>query len=152
VGRPTKLVQWEFTAPDRRPSWAETLDRFNTSGMDVRPSASEWPWPPELDALIAATDSHRLLLENDRVRVLEVVIEPGAREPEHTHRWPSVMIVDKPARIRYYEHGIQTFESPASDTPQPGPKAIWMDAEGPHSVENIDSSPYIGCTSSCERR
>lgn len=112
--------------------------------MDVRPLANEWPWPRELDALIAAPDSHRLLFENERVRVLEVVIEPGAREPEHTHRWPSVMIVDQPARIRYYERGIETFESPAADTPQPGPKAMWMDAEGPHSVENIDRSPYRG--------
>lgn len=110
--------------------------------MSVPPLASEWPWPRELDALIRAPDSHRLLFENDRVRVLEVVIEPGAREPEHTHQWPSVMIVDQPARIRYYEHGIQTFESPASVTPQPGPKATWMDAEGPHSVQNIDTSPY----------
>jgi len=28
---PTKFVQWEFTASDRRPSWAETLDRFDCS-------------------------------------------------------------------------------------------------------------------------
>jgi quercetin dioxygenase-like cupin family protein len=68
--------------------------------MDVRPSGDKWRWPRELDALIAAPGSHRLLFENDRVRVLEVVIEPGAREPEHTHRWPSVMIVHQPARIR----------------------------------------------------
>jgi hypothetical protein len=110
--------------------------------MNVRTSTSEWPWPGELDALLAAPDSHRLLLETDGVRVLEVVIEPGAREPEHTHRWASVMIVDRPARIRYYEHGVQTFESPIGNTPQPGPKASWMDPEGPHSVENIDISPY----------
>lgn len=77
--------------------------------MDARSSASKWPWPRELDAVIAAPDSHRLLFENDRVRVLEVVIEPGAREPEHTHRWPSVMIVERPARIRYYEQGTQTL-------------------------------------------
>lgn len=106
------------------------------------PSASEWPWTGELDALVAAPDSHRLLFENDRVRVLEVVIAAGAREPEHTHRWPSVMIVDEPARIRYYERGVQAFESPARDIPLPGHKAIWMDTEGPHSVENIDSSRY----------
>jgi hypothetical protein len=113
-----------------------------TTGMSSQSSSSEWPWPRELDALIAAPDSHRLLLENDRVRVLEVVIEPGVREPEHTHQWPSVMIVDQPARIRYYENGSQTFASPAGATPQPGPRAAWMDAEGPHSVENIDTAPY----------
>lgn len=112
--------------------------------MNAGPSVGEWPWPRELDAVIAAPDSHRLLFENDRVRVLEVVVEPGAHEPEHTHRWPSVMIVDQPARIRYYEHGVQTFESPAGDSPQPGPMTVWIDPEGPHSVENIDTSPYHG--------
>jgi hypothetical protein len=99
-------------------------------------------WPPELDALIAAPDSHRLLFENDRVRVLEILIEPGAREPEHTHQWPSVMIVDRLARIRYYKQGVQTFESPPGAAPQPGPKVSWMEPEGPHSVENIDTTPY----------
>jgi hypothetical protein len=107
-----------------------------------RPSASEWQWPQHLDALLAAPDSHRLLFANDYVRVLEVVITPGAREPEHTHRWPSVMIVDQPARVRYYEHGIQTFESRGKTPSGAGLKAAWMDPEGPHSVENIDSFPY----------
>ena len=60
------------------------------------------PWPQTMDTLLAAPASHRVLLQNDRVRVLEVVIEPGAREPEHTHRAVSVMIIDEPARIRYY--------------------------------------------------
>ena len=57
-----------------------------------------WPWSQTMDALLAAPASHRVLLENDRVRVLEVVIEPGAREPEHTHQAASEMIVDEPAR------------------------------------------------------
>ena len=59
-----------------------------------------WPWPTTMDALVAAPASHRVLLENDRVRVLEVVIEPRIREPEHTHQAASVMIVDEPAGIR----------------------------------------------------
>ena len=54
----------------------------------------------DMDALLAAPASHRVLLENDRVRVLGVVIEPRTREPEHAHQAASVMIVDEPARIR----------------------------------------------------
>jgi hypothetical protein len=103
---------------------------------------SEWLWPPELDALTAAPSSHRLLFENDRVRVLEIVIDPGAREPEHTHRWPSVMIVDQPARIRYYQGGIKPFESAATGTPHRRPNVTWMDPEGPHAVENLDTFAY----------
>ena len=79
-----------------------------------------WPWPETMDALLAAPASHRVLLENDQVRVLEVVIEPGAREPEHTHRAASVMIVDEPARIRYYQAGALASESPAHSGPPPG--------------------------------
>jgi hypothetical protein len=97
-----------------------------------------WPWPPALDALRAAPASHRLILEDDRTRVLEVTIEPGAYEPEHTHQAPSLMIVDKPARIRYYKAGAVLFETRAC----PGPEVRWMEPEGPHSVENIDSRPY----------
>ena len=101
-----------------------------------------WPWPQTMDALLAAPGSHRLVLENDRVRVLEVVIEPGAREPEHTHRAASVMVVDEPARIRYYKTGELLFESPAHSGSPPGARVRWMEPEGPHSVQNIDQHRY----------
>jgi len=101
-----------------------------------------WPWPKTMDALAAAPGSHRVLLDNDRVRVLEVVIEPGAHEPAHTHQAPSVMIVDEPARIRYYAGGALQFESPARSPAPPGVRVRWMEPEGPHSVENIDQRRY----------
>jgi hypothetical protein len=101
-----------------------------------------WPWPDTMDALAAAPASHRVLLENDRVRVLDVVVEPRTREPEHTHQAPSVMIVDEPARIRYYQGGELLFESPASPQARPGPRVSWLEPEGPHSVENIDERRY----------
>ena len=101
-----------------------------------------WPWPDRMDALLAAPTSHRVLVDNDRVRVLEVVIEPGTREPEHTHRAPSVMIIDEPARIRYYQGDALLFESQARSESQPGMRARWMEPEGPHSVENIDEHRY----------
>jgi hypothetical protein len=71
-----------------------------------------WPWPESLDAVVAASGSHRVVLENETTRVLEVTIAPGEREPEHTHRWPSVMVVHRPARIRYYSGDTLTFASP----------------------------------------
>ncbi len=101
-----------------------------------------WSWPEEMDALAAAPASHRVLLDNDRVRVLEVVIEPGAREPEHTHRAASVMIVDEPARSRYYAGGALRFESPASPESAPGVRVAWLEPEGPHSVHNIGERRY----------
>ena len=101
-----------------------------------------WPWPETMDALLAAPASHRLLLENDRVRVLEVVIEPRTREPVHTHQAASVMIIDEPARIRYYAGDALRFESQARSGSPPGVRVHWMEPEGPHSVENIDEHRY----------
>jgi hypothetical protein len=105
-------------------------------------TSQPWPWPETMDALLAAPDSHRVVIDNDRVRVLEVVIEAGAREPEHTHQAPSVMIVDQPARIRYYADGALTFETPAGP-PAPADRRVrWLEPEGPHCVENIDQQRY----------
>jgi hypothetical protein len=51
------------------------------------------------------------------------------------------MIVDGPARIRYYQGGTLTFSSPPDPVPA-GTRASWMLPEGPHSVENVDDHPY----------
>jgi hypothetical protein len=60
--------------------------------------------------------------ENERTRVLVVMIAPAQREPTHTHRWPSVMLVDRPAaRIRYYTGNTLTNTSPERPPPaEPG--------------------------------
>ncbi len=42
-------------------------------------------WPESLDATTAAPNHHEVLLENDRVRVLDTRIGPGERTPVHTH-------------------------------------------------------------------
>ena len=101
-----------------------------------------WPWPQTMDGLLAAPGSHRLVLHNDRVRVLEVVIEPGAREPEHTHQALSVMIVAEPAQIRYYQGNALLFESQPRPRSASDARVRWMEPEDPHSVENIDQRRY----------
>ena len=51
------------------------------------------------------------------------------------------MIIDSPARIRYYAGTLQ-FESAARPAAPSGPLVLWMEHEGPHSVENIDQHRY----------
>lgn len=51
-------------------------------------------WDPSLDAVVAAPKNHRVIFENENLRVLEVVLEPGEEEPVHHHRWPSVFVLD----------------------------------------------------------
>ena len=52
-------------------------------------------WDPALDAVIAAPAHHRVIFENDRLRVLEVTLAPDDEEPVHHHRWPSVFVFDR---------------------------------------------------------
>lgn len=112
--------------------------------MDPVPNQSitAWPWPDELDAVSAAPDSHRILLENAHVRVLEIVIPPGHREPMHTHRWPSVMLIDVSAAIRYYQADGQTSDYTRRAANAQLPHIGWLEAEGLHAVENRDSLAY----------
>jgi hypothetical protein len=52
-------------------------------------------WDPDLDAVVAAPKHHKVLFENERLRVLEVTLAPQDEEPVHHHRWPSVFVLDQ---------------------------------------------------------
>jgi hypothetical protein len=41
-------------------------------------------WDPALDAVTAAPAHHKVLFENDQLRVLEVTLEPNDEEPDIT--------------------------------------------------------------------
>jgi hypothetical protein len=47
--------------------------RDSAGGKDER-ETNAWPWPDSLDAVVAAPKHHQLVLENDRVRVLDTRI------------------------------------------------------------------------------
>ncbi|NER85109.1 MAG: hypothetical protein F6K42_37525 [Leptolyngbya sp. SIO1D8] len=92
-------------------------------------------WEPRLDAVVAAPEAHIVLHEDENVRVLRVVIQPGHREPHHTHKWPSIFIFLKDSPVRYYDSSDQlTFETDGSTQPW---STEWMAPEALHSVENI---------------
>jgi len=97
-----------------------------------------WPWPDSLDALIAAPAHHRLLLEDERVRVLHTRIATGDVVPLHTHRWGGVAYLQSFSHfIRRGERGEILFDSrQAGDGPHI-PCAQWMPPLPPHTVENL---------------
>lgn len=45
---------------------------------DTAKEPGVWPWPDSLDAVVAAPGSHRVVLENELTRVLEVTIAPAS--------------------------------------------------------------------------
>jgi hypothetical protein len=58
---------------------------------DLDPST----WDPALDAVVAPPKHHKVIFENECLRVLEVTLEPNDEEPIHHHRWPSVFVFDQ---------------------------------------------------------
>jgi hypothetical protein len=98
----------------------------------------EWTWPDTLDALVAAPDHHTLLLENDRVRVLDTRIAPGEQTPVHTHRWPCVMyILSWSDFIRYDDKGNVLLDSRTVEALKAPPTVLWGSPLPPHSLKNI---------------
>jgi hypothetical protein len=94
-----------------------------------------------LDAVRAAGEYHRILFENEHVRVLEVRIKPGQIVPVHTHRWPAaVYVISASDFLRRDENGNLLFDSRTAGPPPATPAAQWTGPLPPHSVENIGSA------------
>jgi len=84
------------------------------------------------DAVIVAPEIYRVLLENDRVRVLDVTGEPGTRSPLHSHP-DSVMHAVSNATIV-----ITDNQGDSNPVELPAGVTFWSPASS-HSVENVGS-------------
>jgi hypothetical protein len=107
------------------------------------PETDDTEWPHHLDALVAAPANHRLLFEDDAVRVLEVTVEPGERENLHHHRWPSLMIVL--ARPNYRNFDPDGNEIPPSGGPPASPvlpRALRLPPQRLHAIEVAADAPH----------
>ena len=94
-------------------------------------------WKPELDAVTAAPDNHKILLENEEVRVLEVTIAPHAQEPMHVHRYPAVIYIDSsPHLVEHLQDGQVVDRGQ-----RPKGTVRWLPVDQGHFLENVDSLP-----------
>jgi hypothetical protein len=100
-----------------------------------------WDWPEELDALVAAPAHHTLLLENERVRVLETRIPAGETTAVHTHRWPNVQyVVSSPDFIRRDGEGAVLLDTRMTQGRPEPPVTLWSEPFPPHSIENVSEA------------
>lgn len=105
-------------------------------------AAEPCEWPPSLDAVVAASGNHKVLLENEHVRVLEVTVPPHSIEPLHAHCWPSTLyvqemgdMVDRDAR------GDIVFDTRTLPAKPKTPFARWTPSQAPHAIENLSDVP-----------
>lgn len=100
--------------------------------------------PPEQDAVSAAPKNHRVIFENEDMRVLDVTVQPGERENLHHHRWPSVFVVDAlPKFVNYDKDGNEIKEAvQASGSPEMPIIMRVPPQVAVHSIHNVDSKPF----------
>jgi hypothetical protein len=100
----------------------------------------KWMWDDKLDAVIAAPKIHKVLFENDHVRLLEVTIHAGEKEPMHGHRYPSVFALDAPQPALDNEE-LDGKMSHATRSPIDAdfPICHTMGVQAPHSVKITDT-------------
>jgi beta-alanine degradation protein BauB len=86
------------------------------------------------DVLTAASSAYKLLLENDRVRVMEVRLKPEEKAPMHNHPSDHVVYVNKDARFK-----LSFPDGKDAVIDLKAGQALWLDA-GPHETENVGST------------
>lgn len=109
--------------------------------MDGDDTKNPIAWPDNLDAMVAAPNHHKILLENERVRVLDSRVEPGHATPIHTHRWPAVLqILGTSDFVRCNEAGNVIYDSRESENVLQIGQTIWSGPLSPHFVRNVGDS------------
>jgi len=118
-------------------------------------AGSGWPWPDSLDAVKAAAENHRIVYEDDKVRILEVILQPNEFEHLHTHKLPSVMFGSNngdtssfdiiyyryrydPSEHRYVVRDSAKQHSPGTKVGEPD-SGYLMKPEGPHAIKNLSN-------------
>lgn len=109
------------------------------------PVGNEWKWPENLDALKAAPDNHKVVFEDDNMRVLAVILDGKKSEPVHTHKYKSVMWISKPivpCKINNYKKD-EKGNLVKADSMTINEMAIkigqMIEPEGPTSITNLSS-------------
>lgn len=98
--------------------------------------SSESPRPPELDGIVAAPDHHRVLFENDEVRVIETTVKAGDTTPLHTHPKTVMYVVSGDHFIRRDQSDQVMVDTREHGEGYVLPSVIWSDGTPPHVIEN----------------
>jgi hypothetical protein len=86
------------------------------------------------DSMVVAPQFHKVLIDNDKVRVLEVTLKPGDKIPMHSHPGGYVSIALAPAKARFVN-----ADGKSADREMKAHEPVWSDAVT-HSAENTGTT------------
>jgi mannose-6-phosphate isomerase-like protein (cupin superfamily) len=97
----------------------------------------------EHDGVAVAPNNHKVIFENEHVRVLETTIMAGEKTPMHTHLRPTLNYVLSGSHfIRRDENGEIMRDTRA----EPGavqPKVHFVESRPMHTIENTDTKDLV---------
>jgi hypothetical protein len=76
--------------------WATIVGLLPATTVWAQAKYPQWPYPPSYDSAKAAPENNKLLYENDKLRLFEVMIRPGEREPMNGQPYPAAYLYDDP--------------------------------------------------------
>jgi quercetin dioxygenase-like cupin family protein len=91
--------------------------------------------PDHTDPTEVSPEKYAVLLENEHVRIVEYVINPGEKDAWHTHP-PKASYIVSGGKLRITPEGADSFVV-QEDTGN----ATWMGALGRHFGENVGTTP-----------
>ena len=80
---------------------------------------------------------HTLVLENDKIRVERLILEPGKTAPVHTHTQPGLAVAVSAGKVVFESAG----QKPQTVEFKPG-EYRWRDAAVTHSVKNVGKTRF----------
>lgn len=94
----------------------------------------------DLDGPVAAPQHHRVLFENDAVRVVETIIPVGETTEVHTHLAPHLTYFRRGDRyVRRDPAGAVVHDTASAGPPFMTPTFAWSDGTPAHTLENAGS-------------
>lgn len=115
--------------PGLEHSWEILVGQLNAFGVELKgPAPTSAPRLPSTDAVTVDPGVHHVVMENEHVRVFQVLASPGARSPMHSHSRGMVLISAGRARVNL----TNSDGSRAALDLHPG-QVIWLDPGATHS-------------------
>lgn len=87
------------------------------------------------DWMSAAPKGKKVLLDNAQVRVIEMTLAPGQKEPVHTHPANFAYLMGS-GKVRVSYVGGETV-----DLDGKAGQVLWSGPEGPHTLESLAKKP-----------
>lgn len=97
----------------------------------------------ELDGSVAAPDHHKVLFENDEVRVLRTTIRAGDITPLHTHLAPTVSYVISGSHFHRRAEDGSTLLDTKADPAFVLPQVSFSSGTPRHTLENTGPDDLI---------